>query len=323
MPYTNLIGAGWAVNGAPLIPGGGTIPLSSAYIFVSNLTGANGSDGNPGTMDAPLATLNAAVTLAGATGTYPAGSAPTIVCMQGHAENIASATTWAWNVVGLTIIGLGSGSSRPTFTYTAGNTSTVNVSANGITVQNCVFVANFAAVAQAFTLTTATDFHIQGCEIRDTDGSHNFVGIVKTGTTSNAADGLVIDSCIINLAATSGAVAIFTPSGTNDRCRISNNSWYSLSTNAAAIIPIATGKILTNFLLLNNHFNLVNATGTATGYIITTNGSTNSGFIDGNVDHALPTSPLFCTLLSGFVYGINYHSDQADLSGYINPGQDT
>ncbi len=323
MPYTNLIGAGWATNGAPLIPGGGTIPLSSNYIFVSNVTGANGSDGNPGTMDLPFLTFNAAVTYAGNAGLFPAGTAPTLVVMQGHAENVSSATTWKLNVVGMSVIGLGSGSSRPTFTFDTGTSSTFNVSANGISVSNCIFVANFAAVAQAFTLTTATDFRLQSCEFRDTDASHNFVGIVKTGTTSNAADGMTIDSCTINLLATSGAVAIFTPSGTNDRCRISNNSWISQSTNAAALIPIATGKLLTNFLLLNNHFNIQNAAGTATGYLITTNGSTNSGFIDGNVDHALPTTPLLCTLLSGFVYGINYHSDQADLSGYIVPGQDT
>jgi hypothetical protein len=52
--YTNLIGAGWAVNGVPLIPNVSGIPLTGNWFFVDP---ANGSDGNPGTGDAPLATL--------------------------------------------------------------------------------------------------------------------------------------------------------------------------------------------------------------------------------------------------------------------------
>lgn len=52
--YTNLIGAGWAVNGVPLIPNVSGIPLTGNWYFVDP---ANGSDGAEGTADAPLATL--------------------------------------------------------------------------------------------------------------------------------------------------------------------------------------------------------------------------------------------------------------------------
>lgn len=245
-----------------------------------------------------------------------------LLVMPGHTETISSATALTLSKSMITIVGLGFGASRPTITLDTANTATINVTATQVVFQNCVFVANFLAIAALFTLTTAKDFQLRNCEFRDTSSILNFLNIVTTDTTSNHADGLVIDSCKGYLLATSGVVNLFSALGTNDRVTISNNTWRTPTTNAGAVIPIVTGKVLTNFLLLNNLFDLKNATGTATGYIITTDGSTNTGFIHGNFDHALPTSPLFCTASSGFVYGLNYHSDQADLAGYLVPAAD-
>jgi len=258
-------------------------------------------------------------TIAAAMAQCVAGRGDVILIMEGYTDTVSSATILPFNIANVKIIGLGTSSARPTITYNTANTATIPVSASGITIQNCIFVANFLAIANAFTLTTAKDFNLINCDFRDTSAVLNFVNIVTTDTTSNHADGLLISGCNFMLLATSGAVNLFAPLGTNDRCTIINNYFASLTTNAGAVIPIATGKILTNFKLLNNRFNLVNATGTSTGYIITTNGSTNTGFIDGNMDHALPTSPLFCTASSGFVYGANYHSETADKSGFLLP----
>lgn len=261
-------------------------------------------------------------TLALASAACLAGRGDVVFVAPGHTETISSATAITLSVSGITVIGLGTGTFRPTFTLDTANTATINVTANSITIANCIFVANFLAIASLFTLTTAKDFTVRNCEFRDTSAVLNFLSIVTTAATSNAADGLTVDSCKAFLLATSGVVNLLSALGTNDRVRISNNYFASLTTNAGAVIPIAAGKILTNFMLLNNLFNLQNATGTATGFIITTNGSTNTGFIDGNKDHALPTTPLFCTASSGFVYGANLHSDQADLQGYLVPAAD-
>lgn len=252
-----------------------------------------------------------------------AGRGDVIYLMPGHTESISSATALTLSVAGVQIIGLGTGGTRPTITLDTANTATINVTAANITIKNVIFIANFLAVAAAFTLTTAKDFQLINCEFRDTSASLNFIAIVVVATTSNAADGLLIDSCKFFLLATSGAIKIASALGTNDRWTIKGNYWSTPTTNAGAVLPIAAGKILTNFLLLNNRFNLVNATGTSTGYLITTNGSTNTGLIDGNIDFALPTTPLQVTASSGFVYGANYHSDTADLSGYLLPAADS
>lgn len=291
----------------------GAATLASYADFQSEFKGVDGDGANR-----IFPTIVAAIADAGVV----AARGDVLLLMPGHTETISSATALTMSKSMITVIGLGFGASRPTITLDTANTATINVTAAQVVFQNCVFVANFLAIAALFTLTTAKDFMLLNCEFRDTSAVLNFLNIVTTAATSNAADGLTIDSSAAYLLATSGAVNLLSALGTNDRVKIVNNYFASLTTNAGAVIPIATGKILTNFRLENNRFNLQNATGTATGYIITTNGSTNSGFIHGNYDHALPTTPLFCTASSGFVYGLNYHSDQADLAGYLVPAAD-
>lgn len=58
--YTNLIGAGWATNGAPLLPNIAGMPLTGTWYFVNAVTG---SDGNPGTADQPLQSIPRAYAL--------------------------------------------------------------------------------------------------------------------------------------------------------------------------------------------------------------------------------------------------------------------
>lgn len=279
---------------------------------ISALYGLNWPDGTP-TIYTTLALASAACV---------AARGDVILVAPGHTESISSSTALTLSVSGVSIIGMGLGSLRPVITLDTANTATINVTANGIVFKNIIFVANFLAIASCFTLTTATDFQLLNCEFRDTSAILDFLFIVTTDATSNHADGMVIDSCVVTSTTAAGVNGLVSFLGTNNRCRISSNFYSSLSTNTAAIIPIATGKILTNFRLLSNWFNITNATGTATGYIITTNGSTNSGIISGNIDHALPTTPLFCTATSGFVYNGNTHSDQADLQGYPVPAAD-
>lgn len=250
------------------------------------------------------------------------GRGDVLLVLPGHTESISSATALTMSKAGITVVGLGLGSLRPVITLDTANTATINVSGAGVVFQNCIFVSNFLAVAALFTLTTAKDFQLFNCEFRDTDATHNFIALVVTAATSNAADGLRIEQCKFFGAATSGAVKLVSAVGTNDRWSIQGNYYSSPTTNAGAVMPIATGKILTNLLMLNNTFNLKNASGTGTGYLITTDGSTNSGFIDGNKDFALPTTPLPITLASGFSYGLNWHTDQADLAGYLVPAAD-
>lgn len=246
-----------------------------------------------------------------------------ILIAPGHTESISSSTSLTMSISGVQVVGLGVGSQRPIITLDTANTATINVTSNGVSFKNVVFVANFLNVAALFTLTTATDFQTLGCEVRDTSTVLNFVTMVVTGTTSNAADGLVIDSCKFFLLIATGATKLVSALGTNDRWTISNNYYITPTTGTGPVIPIATGKILTNFRMFKNVFNLVQTTGVTTGILITTDGTTNTGSIFDNYIQGLDaTTEILVTASSGFTFHNNFYAGVADKSGYLLPAAD-
>lgn len=151
MPYTNFIGDGVSVNGAPLIPGGGTIPLSSTYWFVSS---TRGSDSFVGTYDAPFATLSYAISRVTSAG------GQVIVLESSHAEAVIAAGGITIDKSNLTIIGLGNGNGRPTFTFTTATTASILITAAGVKFINVVGIAGINALSQPF------DVRAAGCTLQ-------------------------------------------------------------------------------------------------------------------------------------------------------------
>jgi hypothetical protein len=149
----------------------------------------------------------------------------------------------------------------------------------------------------------------------------NFLALFKPNATANAADGLTIVNNVINLQVTSGAAALLTVGAAIDRLQIEGNNYLSQTTDATAVI-VGSTFAMTNTRILNNRWNLKNAAGTATGYLITGTGAC-TGVIDGNIDFALPTTPLMVTAGMGWSFGFNYHSDTADNSPYLLPVADS
>ncbi len=325
MPYTNFIGAGVSVNGAPLIPGGGTIPLSNNYIFVSNLTGDNGSDGNPGTMDLPFATLNAAITYAGNTGLFPTGSAPVIVCLQGHSETITANTALLFNVADITIVGLGVGSNRPKFTFTTANTNCIPVSAANIKISGCVFVGNFLSIATLFSVAAAPGFTVDSCEFRDTDATHGFLSIITTTITVNA-DGLTYTNNLRVSAATTTPGPDIVIAGTIARVTVKGNTSYhsTISNNVAALID--HGALVVSGLDCGyNNIYSVNTDTSGGAILVNTSAITGYGMIYNNYVRALDTAAALLITAAAVQYGLfnNYYTGDVGLSGFLLPAAAT
>lgn len=276
------------------------------------------SNGNTGSYLQALSTINSAV------GKCTANRGDVIAVMPGHAETISNATTLLLNKAGVTIIGLGTGTKRPTLTFDTATTASIPVSADNIAIMNCVFKANFAAVVAPFTLTTAAHFALYNCEFRDISAILNFKYVVNVGATSNAADGLQIETCKrVGAGATSGT-ALVNMAGTNDRIVIRNNYVAHLAVTDAGLMPIATGKVVTNAIIDSNVLNFVGATSATTGTLITTDGTTNSGVICKNLIKSLDdTSPILVTASSGFIFSQNFYQANADKSGFLLPALDT
>ena len=264
-------------------------------------------------------------TLLGAIGACNANAGDQILVCAGFTGNISSATALAINKAGIRLIGLGVGNNRPIITVDTGATSTIVVSAANVLIQNFIFVANFAAIASLFTLTTAKDFQLLNCEFRDTSSVLNFDAIVTTDTTSNDADGLTIQGCMRIGAGADSNTTIISMLGTNDRLYVQGNYFAHAATTTGGLMIIATGKIVTNARILDNICNFVASSGANTGLLITTNGSTNSGIVGGNFVQALDaTSPILVTASSGFIYSKpNWYTHTADKSGYALPPADS
>ena len=281
---------------------------------------ANGLDGNnQGTYVLPLKTLGRALALATAN--------DIIMLKPGHAETISSATaaSGAWNVAGVSIVGLGVGGQRPSFTLDTATTSTINVSAANMSVTNCQFIANFAAIVALFTITTAIGFSFYNNVVADTASNKNFLAIFVTDATANHADKLLVDSNKFYLLATSGVVQLYQPGAGADQVVINNNFWSTPTTNAAAAIALSTFAH-TNFLVTNNIFNMTNIAATATAIIITGTGAS-TGFVYNNlafsVANAGGTTNLLFTTGTGLRFHGNYTSDTADTSMYLLPVADS
>ena len=149
---------GVLIRGLPLVQ---THP--GKVFWVSNASAAQltghrtGSNGNQGTFNDPFSTLDYAFDQC------TASRGDVIFVKPGHAETISTAAILDFDKAGVAVIGLGTGSLRPTFTYTTAITATIDVTAANISIQNCLFVANFLDVSSFFTFTTAKDFAVENC----------------------------------------------------------------------------------------------------------------------------------------------------------------
>lgn len=321
MPVSNYPGGfsdGISLRGVPL-----AVTHPGQALWVSNNTTlstgeAGGNDGNPGTYQRPLATLAAALAKC------KSGKGDIIFLKPGHAETISSATALALNVAGVAIIGLGKGTSRPTFTLDTATTTTIGVSANNITLMNCVISANFADIVSAFTLTTAKHFHLHQCDILATATNMNFLHVIDTNTTDNAQDGLTVTECLWH-EPDAATLAFALVDASNARWNISDNVMVTGAATAdvAAVFTCAAGKILTGLRCFGNNVQITGNAGSTAGLFLTTNQTTHTGIMAyNNLRHADATTEIWLTSNAGFGLFENRATAVGTAQGYLLPAID-
>lgn len=303
------------------------VPLQTAYpgkvFWVSNastlLTGQKGgSDGNKGTFDAPFGTVDYAI------GQCTASRGDVIIVKPGHAETISNATTILADVAGVAIVGLGTGSLRPTFTFDTATTASIPVSAANVAFKNCIFTANFADIVAPFTLAAAKYFTLEDCYIKATATNMNFLWVVDTNATTADADGLAVRSCkwIEPDLATRSMVKL---DGINADIDILDNFVaLGVNNNKAALMEAATGKVANHMRMGRNRVYRLN-TDTATGAILYhTDGTTSSGVVfDNFAQHADTAAELLVTASDALGVFDNKASGVAGASGYLLPAADS
>ena len=136
--------------GVPVMGSAGSIVTGSTF-FVDSNTGSNGNDGK--SPSAPFSTLTYALTQC------TASKGDVIYLMPGHAES--NATTITISTIGVSIIGLGTGTLRPSVTVT-GAVAGLTVSAANVLIENLYFPA-----PGIDTVTSDIALGAAGCVVRN------------------------------------------------------------------------------------------------------------------------------------------------------------
>jgi len=124
-----------------------------------------------------------------------------IYVAQGHSEAMgAAADEVDIDIAGVTVIGCGSGTLRPLFDYSAGDTTgAFTVGAANVTILNCVFKANILEVNDAIAIQAAGDnCRVAYCDfIVETAGTDEFFDCILLG---DGADNCIVEDCLFDMA---------------------------------------------------------------------------------------------------------------------------
>lgn len=300
--------------GVPVFGAGAAVPSTTgSYFFVDSVSGGAGNGG--------LSPSDAVSTVDIAIGKCAADKGDVIVVMPGHAETV-TATSVALDVAGVSVVGLGRGLLRPTFTYGAA-AATITVSADDCAWKNTVLVGNFDNVAAAFTIGAAKDFLLEGNTAKDNSSILHFLSIVVTGSTANAADGLSVVNNRWEGGLAIAPAAFVSVLGTIDRLTVLGNYTKMASTDDEGSFITFADKNGTNVEIAYNRHFVTGSTGAAVGIFLTGSGTAFTGMVHNNYVTSLDTTTeLIATAGTGLAYFENYYTGTADASGKLWPAVD-
>lgn len=287
----------------------------SQTFFVCNRSGAGGADVSTHgkTYLKPFASI------AYALDQCTANAGDTIYVMPGHTSTIIAAGTLTLDVAGVRIIGLGTGSIRPTITYTTAAEASLMITGANTRLSNIILNANFADVAMAIDV-DAVDVIIDHCLFKEAATDMNFLSLIGTDDTANATDGLtIIDNERISVDAE--ALAFVSILADTSRLSIIGNF-----DNQASAADVGHFIILGSFdvlgaRIIGNTLNLTGDNNAQTVGVFMTGSSTDcTGVVAYNLAGSLDTTTeLFDTATLDFQHFENYHTGTLAKSGTILP----
>ena len=259
-----------------------------------------------------------AATLDGAIGKCTASNGDVILIAPGHTETLSAAAAITCDVAGVTIIGMGVGGQRPTFTLDTATSVDINVTAADVQLHNCIFSMHYADIAGVFDL-SAAGFVLNKCRFVDTAGSMNFVELIVCTTTNNECDRLEFTNNYVDSPDT-GNDCIVQIGGDLDGLVFSNNYIQLGVADGESVIQVATGKDLTSCQIVGNYIYRLN---TAGDLIVDSDTTANTGIIAHNrIGHADTGSEVLIDA-DGVRQFDNLGTATNTASGYILPAIDS
>lgn len=276
-------------------------------------TGLDAADGEHGhSWDKPFLTLNFAISQC------VASQGDVILIAPGHAETLSTTATESGTTTtevgvdkaGVSIIGLGTASLRPTFTSSA-TPGQIAVLAANVTIENILMVSNIADLTDFITIDADSDGAIiRNCEFRDGGSTKEVVAMIDIATT---VDDVVIDSCrFFSTDGNDAGLAGIRFAGTGARAVI-KNCVFRGDFNTSCIL--ATVGALTDLLIIDNLLNNIDA---AADYNCVSIKDDATGLVARNLLHSgkAATAGLYANACMNCE---NYCSDVEANSGNICP----
>lgn len=220
---------------------GATINTLGNVLYVHSGTGDDNLTGK--TPQTAVATLAAALDLA------TAGQGDVIVLLPGHNETVGNAS-YALDVAGVYILGIGSGEDQPQFNMNHANAE-FSVSANGITLDNVRISADVTSVAIGVEIEDGVDYTtIRNCLFDVvTAGTDEFTAAIHM---VNDNTGTLIEDNVIDQGIAAAVAAIHMDADT-DKTVIRRNRVYGDYSTACILgdTTLSTNILIEDNLLVN------------------------------------------------------------------------
>lgn len=249
-------------------------------------------------------------TIDAAIGECTASAGDTILVLPGHTEAVTSTSLNA-DVAGVSIIGLGSGSMKPTLTFAATD-STINVTAADCTFQNLRLQAAVGDVVTAFLHATAA----QNTRYIDIEfyatSTFNFINCYTLGA-ANISDGCRWERNYLRTA-DAGQLALCVTAAAQNDLKFYNN--YVVHAAAAAGL-LTAGSVNLLGLDVRGNFVQTGQTDGAVGVLVITTSTASSGSI---VDNDMKTADAAANVaipIASKVYAARNYIAGADEVGTV------
>lgn len=271
-------------------------PDSSA-IWVDANAGTQGD----GTYRKPYSTIDTAI--------GKASTGDVIIIAAGHTENLSTAAIFAVDTAGLTIVGLGEGNRRPTFTSTA-TAGAVMISVANTTLENLKFVSNIADCVTAVDIPAAADgTTIRNCSFTDTSSALEFLIHISVATT---VTDLRVEGCDFIGKAGGAMTNSILFAGTSTDCII-NDNYFFVDSSDDPIDHLVGASV--NIVLMRNRIVNIDTSGVLDSIAIKSDGT---GYAEGNYGFSNKND---ATIFAGaaMVWEQNYANNTLANSGILLP----
>jgi hypothetical protein len=238
----------------------------------------------------------------------------TIVVLAGHTESIAAASGIT-AVANVRVLGQGTGTNRPTFTFTTSAAATIVVGVANFSIDNCRFTTTIDELVTGFSV-TGVGFQITNCEFVGTTAAQ-FIACITT--TATATDFVIANNRFEQGTAAAANAKVISLVGGDDGI-IDNNEFYWVTTNNAASNMI--GGATTAALRLRISNNEIYHTGGASVVPISLHTGT-TGVFPYNNTYSTKTAIAGSHAIQSMASFQSFASNTVNTSGILEPAADT